>query len=124
MQGGDRRGRDGRRLLEGQVGGLGDHGLADAHVLSEGAAAGAAEHLVTRSQVGDGAADGGNGPGQVGPGYRLLWPAQPHRRPGDVRPARHREPLRRVHRRRADAHQHAVVGEGRLRDVLELEHIR
>jgi hypothetical protein len=82
LQRGDRRGRDGRRLLKGQAGGLDDHGLADAHVLGEGAAGGAAEHLVTGPQVGDGAADGGNGPSEVGPGYRLLWSAQPHRRPG------------------------------------------
>ncbi len=118
----DRSHRDGGRLLERQVGRLLGNRILHAHVLGEGTRATAVD-LVAHREVGHGLADCLDHAREVGADPRLPGRAEPRRRTRDEQP-RHRVPVGRVDRARADAYENLVVGRCRLLELHELEHLR
>ena len=124
LEGGESGGGDGRGLLEAEVGRLG-HELALGHggVLGEGAVA-PSEDFIARPQLGHAAADRLDAPRQVQARNAVLWSAQPVADAGEVRQAFHHQPVIDPDPSGAHPHQHRIVVDHRLVDLLEGQVIR
>ena len=115
LQGGQGGQRDGRRLLEAEVGRLGaEDVLGDADVLGEAAGQHEGVDLVAGAEPGHGPADRLDLPGHVAAQPAVLGDAQPDRA-HDVGQAAQVVPVPRVDGGGADAYQHLVAPPGRGR---------
>jgi hypothetical protein len=123
LQGGGRRHRHGRGLLEREVGGLaGQLVLGDHGVLGEGARA-EAVHLVADGEPGHRGADGGHRAGEVAPGHGIPRPAESEREAQQVRLAGHQVPGAAVDAGRVHPDQHLVVPGLREGDAGQPQHL-
>ena len=124
VEGGEAGHRDAGRLFERDVRRFGHQVLLRCdRVLGERAGA-AAEDLVADPELRHVLADGVDDPGHVSAPDTELRSAQPETRPDDVGHAVDAGPVGRVHGGRANAHEHLVVLDRRLVDVLELQALR
>ena len=124
LEGGETGHRNGGRLLERDVGRLGDEVLLRSNrVLGERADA-TAEDLIPDPKTRHVLADRFDDARQIGAANTELRSAQPEGQPNDVRHAMNAGPVRRVHGGRVNTHEHLVVLGDRLVDVLELHDIR
>src|SRR6266566_7468231 len=124
LQRGERGDGDGRRLLEGKVGGLGcQPGRPGADVRGEGSVAGAVD-LIARLEPGHLLTGGLDRSRQAATGVGGLGPAKPEARQTDgVRQARHQMPRAPVHAGGMHPHEDLVGCDRRPGDLGEPEHL-
>ena len=123
LQGGGRRDRDHRGLLEGEVGRFdGQLVLVGDGVLGERASP-EAEDLVALGEHGHRRPDGHDDPGDIEPGHRLPGSAKPEREPAGIRQSCHDVPGRAGHAGGVDVQQHLVGGDARTRELCQAQHI-